>query len=65
VSEKNKDLTSLIKPGRPRIGKEAKAGKHLSLDKDVIAWLGDDNASGKANKILRDTMDKHDFDSAG
>jgi len=57
MKKKTKDFESLIKPGRPRIGKERKAGKHLSLDPDVIAWLGDDNPSAKANGILRKAMD--------
>ena len=53
MNNKKKDLKSLITPGRPRFGKDLKSGKNLSLDRDIIAWLGDVGASAKANKILR------------
>lgn len=65
MKKKNKDFKSLILPGRPRFGKELKRGKNLSLDQDVIAWLGEDNPSAKANTTLRQAMDKEDYDSQG
>lgn len=65
MKKKSKDWKSLISPGRPRIGKELKRGKHLSLDQDVIDWLGEDNPSAKANAILRAAIDKQDYDSEG
>ncbi len=65
MKKKSKDLKSLITPGRPRFGEQLKAGKNLSLDQDIIVWLGDTGASAKANKIFRLAMDKEEYDSQG
>lgn len=65
MNKEKKDFKSLVQPGRPRFGKELKTGKNLSLDQDVIAWLGEIGASAKANSILRAAMDKEDYDSQG
>ena len=65
MNDKKKDLKSLITPGRPRFGKERKSSKSFSLDQDIIDWLPVDGASAKVNTILRQAMDKLDYDSQG
>jgi len=63
-----KNFKDLIKPqlGRPRMGKERRIGKTLSLDLDLIEWLeSTPNASETVTKLVRDAMDKQDYDSRG